>query len=215
MSSNATGVPPLHTKFNFVNNPKLTSQINKIGSFTENIKIYPRGPLGSSIDPLGVYNSQIASTQAEICIFATAAMRANGIPARFLDEQGWVEYYNGSKWQPFYPSNPQQTGNRNATNESKAFYSPWTSVKFSLPGFTKANTPPQYFKDFTISQLNENLFFSILEKTVQGGFDKKNNLWHINIPQGDFFIISAKRNNENEPDISVVRIKNTKHNQLK
>lgn len=205
----------LHSRFNLGKTKRLDHLLNKIGSFTKDIKTVVRGPLGSSIDPLGVYDSQTASSQSEICVFATAAIRSCGIPARFLDEQGWVEFYNGSSWQPFYPEHPQFTGNRNATDESKAFYSPWTSVKFSLPGFKNKNKQPQYFKDFTISQLNKHVFFSIIEKTVQGGFDEKNNIWHINIPTGNFFLISAKRNKENEPAISIVKIRKTNHNQSK
>lgn len=197
----------LHVSFNFNHKSGLDGIIRKIGKHTANLIPVPRGPLGSSMDPLGVFQSRTASNESEAAVFAAAAMRAAGIPARFLDEQGWVEFYDGEKWQPFYPAHPEKTGNRNATDESKAYYGVWQAVKFNIAGFPAGQKPAQYFKDFSISKLNKRCFFSIIEKTIKGKNNEKENTWEISLPKGKYFLISAKRNANNEPRISVIKIK--------
>ncbi len=193
--------------FNFNDGKNLRKTIQRIGAVTKSLAKTVRGPLGCSIDPSGVLKSKTVSTDSETAVFATAAMRSAGIPARYLDEQGWVEFYNGKTWEPFYPQSPDQTGNRNATAASKAYYGPWKTVKFRLPGFNQGDEAARYFKDFTISKLNENSFFTIVEKTVRGKVNEAENTWEIAVPTGNNFLISAKRNKNNEPNISIIKIK--------
>ncbi|WP_320169291.1 transglutaminase domain-containing protein [Maridesulfovibrio sp.] len=196
----------LHTEFNFDKGKKIAHILAEIGKTAKNLDSSPRGPLGSSLSPLGVYESGTASNNSEICLFATAAMRAAGIPARYLDEQGWTEYFDGKDWQPFYPQSPELTGNRNATDESRSYYSPWQTIKFRLPGYGKEDKHARYFRDFTVSRLYGRKFFRILEKTINGQLDEKNNIWEISVPTGENYLISARRNNKNEPNISVIKI---------
>ncbi|OEU64818.1 MAG: transglutaminase [Desulfovibrio sp. S3730MH75] len=182
---------------------KHTQTINRINRFTQNIQKVPRGPIGSSITPLGVLNSKRASGSGEVGVFTVAALRSAGIPARYLDEQGWVEFYNGQKWAPLYPQRPDMLGNHNATETSTTYYSKWGSYRFSLSGFPAGEPQAQYFKDFTISKLVDNSFFQIVEKTVDGKCNGKN-IWEISLPNNEYYLISGKRNKKGEPLISVI-----------
>ncbi|WP_432737137.1 transglutaminase domain-containing protein [Maridesulfovibrio sp. FT414] len=196
----------LYRKFNTSDSGSVEKTLHKIGRAIESLTIIQRGPLGCSLGPLGVLASGTFSSEHEKGIFATAAIRSAGIPARYLDEQGWVEFYDGTDWQPFYPDNSSETGNRNATIASSAYYAPWQTIKFSLPGFASGHRQAQYFKDFTVSRLNNDGYFSIVEKTINGKGNDKDNTWEINIPAEDSYLISAERNKFNEPNISVIRI---------
>nr|WP_161625353.1 transglutaminase domain-containing protein [Maridesulfovibrio hydrothermalis] len=197
----------LYDHFKLSEKLKYSEAFKNIHNFIMDIQQVARGPLGSSINPLDVFSSKTSTTADEIGVFATAAMRASGIPARYLDEQEWIEFYDGTKWQPFFPALPDMNGNRNATAASKAFYAPWKKINFRLPGFAAEKKAPQYFKDFTISKLTEQAYFSIIEKTVKGQFNKSNNTWEIYVPDEDLYLIGAKRNSKSEPYISVIRIK--------
>ncbi|WP_027722245.1 transglutaminase domain-containing protein [Maridesulfovibrio zosterae] len=196
----------LHNRFNLKGKPDPLKTINKINRFTQMIKTVLRGPMGDSISPVGILKSQLASNKNEVGIFSTAALRAAGIPARYLNEQQWVEFYNGKSWLPFYPEHPELMGNKNATSASKAFYGKWVTIKFQLPNFQKDKRVPQYFKDFTCSTLSEQGIFSIVEETIRGKMNKKDKIWEIVIPDKNYYLISAKRNHKNEPAISVIRV---------
>ncbi len=199
---------PLSTYFKAYDSKKSTQIIARINKFTQSIQKIARGPIGSAITPLGVLNSKQASGSGEIGIFTVAALRSAGIPARYLDEQGWVEFYNGQKWAPLYPQNPKNLGNQNATKTSTTYYSKWGSYRFSLPGFPEGDEQAQYFKDFTISKLIDNSFFQIVEKTIKGKCNDKN-VWEISLPNNKYYLISGKRNKKGEPLITVIPLKGT------
>ncbi len=195
----------LYPFFRLKKGEKISDKINSVSRFAQTVTTVSRGPLGCGLTPVGVFTSRKASNNDEINIFAVAALRSSGIPARYLDEQGWIELFNGKKWIPYYPENDSMTGNKNATAESTAYYSNWRTIKFSLTGFPKGSKPPQYFKDFTISKLQNDSFFQIVEKTISGSSDE--NIWEINIPDGEYYLISGKRNANGEPTVSIIQIK--------
>ncbi|WP_415714812.1 transglutaminase domain-containing protein [Maridesulfovibrio sp.] len=196
----------LFDKFQQGKTIKLPSTLRLLAEFNSGITSVERGPLGDSISPLSLLDTRKASTDSEICIFNTAVLRSAGIPARYLDEQGWIEFYDGKKWQPFYPQHPDQTGNCNATEESRAFYGPWQGLKFKLTSFENTKKTPQYFKDFSVSQLQDSATFSLIEKTVNGKLDPINKTWEISTPHGNYFLITVERNKKNEPAINVHKI---------
>lgn len=195
----------LYRFFRLKKGEKISDKINSVSRFAQSLTNVPRGSLGCGLTPLGVFISKRASNDDEINIFSVAALRSAGIPARYLDEQGWIELFNGQKWVPFYYENGLMTGNRNATKESTAYYSNWRTFKFGLNGFSNGSKSPQYFKDFTISTLENNSFFQIVEKTISGSCNK--NIWEISIPDGEYYLISGKRNANGEPVISIIPIK--------
>ncbi|NDV26409.1 transglutaminase domain-containing protein [Desulfovibrio sp. JC010] len=197
----------LHGRFSLSKTGNLKKLLRKLGRFTAEISSIQRGPLGNSLNPEEVLDTLKTSTASEICIFNTAVLRSAGVPARYLDEQQWIEFYDGKEWQPFYPQNPKQTGNKNATTESRHFYSPWTTVKFKIPSFDNKPKAPQYFKDFSISRLINKSRFQLIEKSVNGKMNPQNKTWEISVPQGNYFLISVDRNEKNEPNIYIHKIK--------
>ncbi|WP_319759338.1 transglutaminase domain-containing protein [Maridesulfovibrio sp.] len=197
----------LHDEFQMGQTGKLTNVLRRLSEINKDISSVPRGPLGDTLTPVEVMDTRTASTSSEICIFNTAVLRSAGIPARYLDEQQWIEFFDGKKWQPFYPQNPSQTGNLNATDDSRSFYSSWTNFKFKFTAGKNQNITPQYFKDFSISKLINKSRFQLVEKTVQGKMDNHSKEWEISIPEGDYFLIQVIRNKKNEPTISVYKIK--------
>ncbi|SMF04828.1 transglutaminase domain-containing protein [Desulfovibrio gilichinskyi] len=195
----------LYPFFRLKKGDKISDKINSVSRFVQSLSTVTRGPLGNSLTPLGVFTSNRASNDDEINIFAVAALRSAGIPARYLDEQGWAELFDGQKWTPFYPEKSSMTGKQNATAESTAYYSNWRTIKFGLNGFPKGSKPPQYFKDFTISKLENDSFFQIVEKTISGSCNE--NIWEISIPNGEYYLISGTRNANGEPTVSLIPIK--------
>ncbi|WP_239061040.1 transglutaminase domain-containing protein [Desulfovibrio sp. JC022] len=196
----------MHEKFNLAKTGKLKKLLKKIELFNTEISTIQRGSLGNSLTPEKVLDTRKASSLTEICIFNTALLRSAGIPARYLDEQGWIEFHDGKNWQPFYPQIPGQTGNKNATEQSKSFYSPWRNIQFKLPYFESKKRNPQYFKDFSVSKLIDKSRFHIIEKTVQGKMDPKSKAWELSTPRGEYYLISVQRNKNNEPTINVHKI---------
>ncbi|HAS88066.1 MAG TPA: transglutaminase [Desulfovibrio sp.] len=198
--------PLFHKKFNFNKSQKMQRLLRQLGNINAGISIIRRGPLGDSLSPEEVLHTRTSSLASEICIFNTAALRSAGVPARYLDEQGWVEFHDGDSWQPFYPQFLDKVGNKNAVKESTAYYSQWQSISFKLPHFDKKKRAPQYFKDFTISGLTGDGRFQPIEKTVEGRMDIKNKSWKISIPRGEYYLITVQRNAHSEPTISVHEI---------
>ncbi|WP_320176030.1 transglutaminase domain-containing protein [Maridesulfovibrio sp.] len=196
----------IHQRFNLTKIGGLEKLLKKIRKFNTGISTVQRGALGNSLSPVYILDTGKASSLAEICILNTAILRSAGIPARFLDEQGWIEFYDGENWKPFYPLLTDQTGNVNATSESKDFYSNWQTIKFKLPYFENNKREPQYFKDFSVSKLIDKTRFQIIEKTVQGKMNHEDKTWEISTPHGDYYLISVQRNTQNEPTISVHKI---------
>lgn len=198
--------PLLHKKFNFNESQDLKKLLKRLRTVNAEISSIVRGPLGDSLSPENVLDTRTSSSASEICIFNTAALRSAGVPARYLDEQGWVEFYDGNSWQPFYPQLPDEVGNKNATKESTAYYSQWQTIEFKLPHFDKKKHGPQYFKDFTVSRLTENGTFQAIEKTVKGEINTKKKSWKISVPRGEYYLITVQRNTLNEPTVSVHEI---------
>ncbi|WP_421901479.1 transglutaminase domain-containing protein [Maridesulfovibrio sp.] len=196
----------LYEKFNLNKVGGLKKLFKKIETLNTGISSVKSGTMGNALTPIQVLDTRKACSFADICILNTAIMRSAGVPARYLDELGWIEFHDGEKWQPFYPQLPGQTGNRNATAETQAVYSKWQSIKFSLPSFEKMKRSPQYFKDFSISRLIDKTKFQIIEKTVRGKMVPNSKTWEIATPHGEYYLISVQRNKQNEPTISVHKI---------
>ncbi|ACS79543.1 transglutaminase domain-containing protein [Maridesulfovibrio salexigens] len=196
----------LHHKFNLTKVGGMEKLLKRLDKLNTEISSVNKGVLGDTLSPVQVLDTLKTSSITEICILNTAILRSAGIPARFLDELGWVEFYDGELWKPFYPQLTNQIGNANATAESKAFYSNWQRIKFNLPYFKKIKRNPQYFKDFSVSKLIDKNRFQIIEKTIQGKMNPENKTWEISTPQGEYYLISVQRNHQNEPTISVHKI---------
>lgn len=198
--------PILHKKFNFNESQNLKSLLKRLGTINAEISSIVRGPLGDSLSPKEVLDTRTSSSASEICIFNTATLRSSGVPARYLDEQEWIEFYDGNSWQPFYPQLPDEVGNKNALEKSTAYYSQWQSIGFKLPHFDEKKRGPQYFKDFTVSKITEDGIFQAIEKKVKGKMNTENKSWEISVPRGEYYLITVQRNALNEPTVSVHEI---------
>lgn len=211
--------------FNFVLNPrimyeqyepwrkKLSKRIapfnrtpKGINTLCATLRRVGRGNLGSALTPLGVLKSNSASSKGEKCIFATAALRSLGIPARYLPEQDWVEYYDGTGWLPLFPDKPEEIGNIDATPESRSYYGEWSEIYFKEPEGQDNLNPARYFKHFTLSKLRKGAYFELVEKTIQGGFNSKKKTWKLKVPDGKYWFIYGRRNKKGEPQVSITKV---------
>lgn len=171
------------------------------------LKKVARGTLGSSLTPAGVLKSGRASTISEKCVFATAALRTFGIPARFLPEQGWVEFYDGKQWEPLFPDNPKQLGNKHSSISSKSYYAKWGELTFNVASLKNKGRYPQYFKDFSLSKLCDNKYFELVEKSIAGGYNTEKKSWTLKVPDGTYWLIYGRRNSKGEPLVFIHKVK--------
>ncbi|WP_051294799.1 transglutaminase-like domain-containing protein [Maridesulfovibrio bastinii] len=166
----------------------------------------PRGPLGCALTPVGIINSGCYSEDSEKRLFAVAALRSFGIPARDLAEQNWIEFYNGKKWKPMYPDHPELLGQFNATEKSSFYYGQWPKITFDVSQMNKNDRYPEYFKDFTLSKVVSGVLFKIVENSISGGYNTENHIWEMKVPQGDYWLIYGVRNKAGEPLVTIESI---------
>lgn len=180
-----------------------------INLFCSRLKKISRGNLGSQMTPAAVLNSKKYSTDSEVCIFAVAALRSSGIPARALTDEDWIEFYDGNSWLPLFPGLPDKLGDKKATKACKSFYNNWATITFNVSSLKKDGHYPQYFKDFTISRKIDNSYFSSVENSISGDFDNKKNIWRLKVPKNTYWLIHGIRNSNGEALVTTEKINTT------
>lgn len=162
------------------------------------------GPL---LTPKQVVGAGIVSSEVDRAVTAGVMLRAFGIPARYLKDWGWIEFYDGSEWKPFYPDKPDMLGVADASSLAALVNSEAAEIEIQFLEGGKALSEEEfgYFLDFTLSRFDERGFYA--ELRPDGDFDEKRSVYLIKMPPGEYFLILGKRNSIGEPHVRIIPIR--------
>ena len=116
----------------------VTKTALRVNEFTAKLRPAPRTPLSPAMTPLQAVRSGSVALEMDRGIACVAILRSLGIPARYLEQWGWVEFHDGKDWRPLYPKQPDQLGNRKAHDAAARYYNDPASL---LVSFTLAGKP--------------------------------------------------------------------------
>jgi hypothetical protein len=190
-----------------------------VNRLSASLRTAPASPLAGDLDPLQVLRGNMVTSQRERGVFCTALLRSIGIPARYLEQWGWVEYHLAGEWLPLYPARPQDLGNKAATTTARAVYGQpaLLEMTFTLGGEPAPPGEVSYFKDFAVSRFAPDLagtegehsgHFASLEPdpVFQARYDKERRAFRFRLPEGRYFLTAARRNQYGEPLVHIIPV---------
>ncbi len=104
---------------------------------------------GPPATPEQALTAGVAQTPAIRAVTAVALLRSFGVPARYLENWGWAEWFDGREWSPLYPDLPGALGDKTISATAKAVYgeSAVLRLRLSRDGESVA---PVFGRDFTV-----------------------------------------------------------------
>ena len=147
-----------------------------------------------------------AARPGDKLVFAAAALRAAGIPARYNSEWDFAEYYDENSWAPLFADRPDILGNHTATEDSARYYAApcRVLVRFFEKGRPLTGKEMRYFRDFSVARFTEAGFFLTVEKTIEGSFEDDSPVLELRLPPGRYWLFAARRNDQREPMVTAV-----------
>ena len=193
----------------------VTKTALRVNEFTAKLRPAPRTPLSPAMTPLQAVRSGSVALEMDRGIACVAILRSLGIPARYLEQWGWVEFHDGKDWRPLYPKQPDQLGNRKAHDAAARYYNDPASllVSFTLAGKPLPPDRSRYFREFSLSVFPATLgeeetegFLLAMEadEAFRGGWDETEKGWRMTLPAGDYVLTAGERNREGEPHVRVL-----------
>lgn len=179
-----------------------------VAALVQGLPAVPPSFLGPRLRPQDAARAGFVTGPADRAILACALLRAAGIPARFLEEWGMVEYFDGTKHRPLHPEKPGRPGDREATALSRAYYADrgGLSLRLLQDGQPLSDREAPYFRAFTLSRFNPQGFFEALEHGVDGRYDQEARRYEVQVPPGRYWIFAARRNGSGEPHVRMVPV---------
>ncbi len=165
----------------------------------ENVKEMERTYGGSWKDPLLVVKSR-CGRKGEINGCAIGILRAIGIPAKLSKNKKWVEFYDGKEWQPLYPLDPDNFGNKQKSPEAaKEYEKPGTLVV----SFKRKGRPLAKFSHFATIKLDGKYWST---QWPEDETDDKG-MARLQLAPGEYLFNAGVRNRNGDPYIFFTRIK--------
>jgi transglutaminase-like putative cysteine protease len=182
--------------------------VRRVNEQAHALGLTPPSFLGPRPGPADMVRTGFAVAPVDKAVLACALLRAAGVPARVLEEWGWVEYFDGREYRPLYPDRPEALGDPGATRESAAWYGEPVEVRlrFTREGQTLSEKEAPYFRTFTISRLTPAGTFDSLEDSLKGEFLAENKEYVLQLPEGRFWLFAASRNAAQEPKVRMIRL---------
>lgn len=169
----------------------------------------PRLSLGHTLTPGMTLACGRVGGLLDRCLAAAALLRSVGVPARVLEQWGWVEFFDGEVWRPLYPERPDDLGRTDATEESRAYYATPAAVvlRFTRDGapLDKPLENARFFREFgfarfvVLEDIEGRLtrgFFQSFEPdaALQGRFDAEEDRYVFRLPPLEWFVFAGARN---------------------
>ncbi|MDY7001243.1 MAG: transglutaminase domain-containing protein [Thermodesulfobacteriota bacterium] len=158
------------------------------------------GLLGPGLTPEQGLSAGAVTGKRDRATVAVAVLRSLGIPARALKDYGWMEFFDGDKWLPLYPENPDDLGNTRADGHPCAYYGKpgILKVRFTLRAKAVPEERLGYFQDFTLCRFREKGFFAPLEE-LRLGYEREKKEVLIQAPAGEYWFVSGRRGKGSQP----------------
>lgn len=183
----------LHERFAARPGPDVKTAAKRVNRLTASLAREQADFLAPIMDPGLILKSGRIAREEERAILAAAALRAAGIPARYLKDWGWVEYYDGNTWLPLYPGDPDSLARTDVSETTENYYSAWSGLEvvFTVRGTPVPAKDIRYFEDFSISRFTEQGYFQALEPEAFGEDGS--------FPPGKYYFTAGRRNEHGEP----------------
>ena len=180
--------------------------VQHVNDYVASLEKGERGIWGPLLTPEQVVAAGTVSSEMERAITAAAILRSFGIPARYLKDWGWLEFYDGKEWKPFYPNKPDLLGVANASSQAALVNSKSVEIEIQFVEQGKPLSEKEfgYYSDFTLSRFDNRGFYS--ELRPEGDYDEKRSAYLLKVPPGDYFLILGKRNNIGEPHVRIIPV---------
>jgi hypothetical protein len=202
----------------------VTETVQRVNKFVGNFRRAPRSPLSPVMTPLQTVRSVTVASKMDRGVACVGILRSLGIPARYLEQWGWVEFHDGKRWQPLYPNRPEQLGNKTAHETAARYYNNPASllVSFTLEGESLPPGRSRYFREFSLSifpvtrtaggekemegEKEVEGFHLALEadEVFKGGWDETGKGWRLILPAGDYVLTAGGRNPQGEPHVRIL-----------
>lgn len=182
----------------------LNTTVMRVNEYASLLEKKKRTPFGGEMTPIEIIRSCAVTSESERAVIAVSLLRALGIPARYLYQWGWVEFYDGSKWLPMYPADPSKLGIVTATDDATKVYAEPAKVeiKFTKAGEVLPADKCKYETSFSIAKLSpEGVFEAIWP---EGDYDNNSKSYRFTLPHGEYTIFTCTRNSIGEPYIRIV-----------
>ncbi|MFH1490983.1 MAG: transglutaminase domain-containing protein [Pseudomonadota bacterium] len=177
----------------------ITTWVRKINQYVRGLDKRSRGFFGPFMTPSQVVKSGVIGVEEERATTAVGILRAMGIPARYLSNWGWAEFYDGDRWVPLYPERPEWLGNRSADPSSSRMYG--ERVHLEIDFNNQGNKKMAYGRDFTISRFLDKGYFRAIDPEDE--IKEEGARYLLTIPAGNYFLMVGYRNSEGEPLVVV------------
>ncbi len=184
----------------------LARGLKKVNELVHGLALTPPSFFGPRPRPQDMVATGFGVAPADKAVLACALLRAAGVPARYAEEWGWVEYFDGQGFRPLYPDLPEGLGNTQATPQAAAYYGEPVEVtlRFFRSGQALTEKEVPYMRAFSISRLTPQGFFDALDESLQGEFSAESQGYVLKLPEGRFWVFAASRNLSGEPLVRMI-----------
>ena len=180
--------------------------VQYVNDYVASLEKGERGIWGPLLTPEQVVVAGTVASEVERAVLAAAILRTFGIPARYLKDWGWLEFYDGKEWKPFYPNKPDLLGVANASSLAALVNSESVEIEIQFLEQEKPLSEKEfgYFRNFTLSRFDDKGFYA--ELRPEGDFDEERSVYSLKVPPGEYFFIFGKRNDIGEPHVRIVPV---------
>ncbi len=207
----------------------VTETVQRVNKYVGKLRSAPRTPLSPVMTPMQTVRSGTVGSEMDRGVACVGILRSLGIPARYLEQWGWVEFHDGDVWRPLYPNHPEQLGNKTAHDTAARYYKNPASllVSFTLGGDSLPPERSRYFREFSLSifpvartaggkvrgrekkkrgMKEVEGFYLALEadEVFKGGWDETGEGWRLILPAGEYTLTAGGRNSQGEPHVRVL-----------
>ncbi|MGE4299189.1 MAG: transglutaminase domain-containing protein [Desulfovibrionaceae bacterium] len=191
----------------------LADTVWRVNAYVKHLRPAPSGVLSPVLTPDQAVRSGHVATDQDRAVASVGILRSLGIPARYVEPWGWVEYFDGAQWSPLFPARPECLDNKAATPASERYYAPWATLNLQCTrdGAPLAPDAAEYFRQFALSSFVTTAsapslgYFRQLEPDagLRGAYDATTSTFQLSFPSGSYFLIAGTRNATGEAYVRV------------
>lgn len=152
---------------------------------------------GPATPPAALLQTRRVTAKIEKALYAAAALRSIGVPARMLRDYDFVEWYDGEKLVPLFPDEPEKLGDREADEKVRAWYAEPAvlDLRFVKNGEAQAPKAEDYYRNYSLNRRTPAGTFRSLEN-INLRTDTASNGTVITLPPGEVYFIMGRREND-------------------
>ncbi|WP_462326213.1 transglutaminase domain-containing protein [Desulfobaculum sp.] len=156
--------------------------------------------LGPPLTPMQNAASGLVTSEAERAVFAVAALRSLGVPARVDRDLPWVEFHDGHAWRPLYPEHASGVGDASAEARAKAWYEERgeLEIRFAAGGRALDESALAYGREFAVAVIKPDGDIRRLENPKLRRDPERGSV-HVALSAGRYVVTTVSRDVTGQP----------------